>query len=171
MDKLVIRQAAAADMAAVRALCWDYRAVLVERNQATPEVVERYYKAETYAELLTQLPLLHTRPDGAIFVAVLDGTIVGCGMTLRIDAQTCEIKRVFVAPAARGHGVARKLCSAAMDRAREDGYQRMVLDTMRCLTEAIKLYQNMGFSICAPYHNLNPDHAEHILFFEKRLTE
>ena len=87
-------------------------------------------------------------------------------MTQLVAPETCEIKRVFVSPTARGRGVARTLCRAAIDWAREAGYRRMVLDTMRSLPEAIALYQGMGFRTTDPYHEMPPEFAPLVLYFE-----
>ncbi len=165
MDRIEIRLADPGDMPAIRGLCRDYRALLASRVAAGSEILESYYKAETYEDLLNRLPSLHARPDGAIFAGAVDGEVTACGMTHRIDATICEIKRVFVADSARGLGLGKRLFQAAMDQARADGYARMVLDTMRVLPEAIALYQTLGFTEAAPFYDLDPRFADEILFF------
>lgn len=170
MTGLVIRQAAGvAELEAVRDLCRAYRQVLAERTAHLPKVLAHYYDAADYEALLASLPEKHARPDGAIFVALLGGTVVGCAMTHRIGPDTCEIKRVFTDDAARGRGVARALCTAAMAQSRADGYRRMVLDTMRVLPEAVALYTAMGFAPAAPFYPLPDFLRDHILFFEHPL--
>ncbi len=151
-------------MGAVRALCRAYRAMLVARNPDLPEIVDQYYEAAAYEALLDRLPEVHARPDGAIFVSERDGTVLACGMTQRLDGETVEIKRVFVDEAARGAGLGRALCVAAMDRARAGGYRRIALDTMVTLPEAIALYEGLGFRPCPPYHKLPPNLAPRVLF-------
>ena len=153
------------DLPAIRDLCRAYRDLLVARNPDTPEIVEAYYEASAYETLLTRLPELHARPDGAIFAGFLDSAVQACGMTHRIDATNCEIKRVYVADTARGQGLGRQIFEAAMARARADGYTRMVLDTMRVLPEAIALYRTLGFTEAAPFYDLDPRFADQILFF------
>ena len=165
-DHAQIRQATASDMPAVHDLCWKYRALLVARNHSRPEIVENYYNSDTYTDLLQRLPSIHARPDGAIFIATLGGKTVGCAMSHRIDQTTCEIKRVYVDDAARGHGLGVSLFQTAMDQARRDGYARMVLDTMIPLTEAIALYRKIGFRRSEPFYDLDPDYADHIEFYE-----
>ena len=161
----MIRRATDADLPNVRRLCRAYRALLADRNPGLPEIVEAYYQADAYEILLSRLPELHARPDGAIFVAEFGGRVAGCGMTHRIDGTTCEIKRVFVEDAARGRGLAQGLFLAAMDQARADGYRRMVLDTMRVLTEAIALYERLGFAPAEPFYDLDARFSGEIQFF------
>ncbi|MGI3167630.1 GNAT family N-acetyltransferase [Pseudooceanicola sp. C21-150M6] len=170
MGELRVRQArAAADLEAVRSLCRDYRALLAERTLERPEVLANYYAEASYEALLASLEEKHARPDGAIFVAELDGRIVGCGMTHRVGPETCEIKRVFTTEAARGHGAAKAIFSEAMALARDDGYRVMVLDTMIWLTEAMALYDRLGFSEWAPFYDVPEGFEELIRFYGIRL--
>ncbi len=157
------------DLNAVRQLCWDYRDVLVERTTHFPKLLNHYYAVPVYQKLMDDLPGRHVPPDGEIFVADHESQIVACGMTHRIDEATCEIKRVFVAPAARGKGVAQQLCQAAMQWGQSVGYSRMVLDTMRGLPEAIALYEGLGFTPTAPYYDIPEELTDDIVFFEHAL--
>ncbi|MEO0917712.1 MAG: GNAT family N-acetyltransferase [Pseudomonadota bacterium] len=157
------------DLDAVRQLCWAYRDILVARTTDLPGLVDHYYATPIYQEMMDELPGKHVPPDGEVFVALKHDQIIACGMTHRIDAATCEIKRVYVTPEGRGKGVARQLCSTAMDWAKAAGYTRFVLDTMRRLPEAMALYEGMGFTRAAPYHELPPDLAQHIVFYEHPL--
>ncbi|MEO0930299.1 MAG: GNAT family N-acetyltransferase [Pseudomonadota bacterium] len=157
------------DLDAVRKLCWDYRDVLVARTTDFPLLLDFFYAKPVYQKLMDDLPGRHTAPDGEIFLAEMNGQIVACGMTHRIDAATCEIKRVFVAPAARGKGAAQQLCKFAMQDARDRGYTRMVLDTMRNLPEAMALYEGLGFTSTAPYYDLPDTLLGDIVFYEHPL--
>ena len=170
MADLIVRQARdAADMEAVRELCRDFRRLLATRVPDRPDVLENFYAEAGYEALLEALPEKHARPDGAIFVAVLDGRIIGCAMTHRVGPETCEIKRVFTTEAARGHGAARTIFEAAMDQARADGYAVMVLDTMNRLPEAMALYDKMGFTDWPPFYDLPPQYADIVKFYGRRL--
>lgn len=170
MSQLTIRSPeSAADHAAVRDLCRDYLALLDARWPDFPQFPAGYCSVDAYEDLLARLPELHRAPEGAIFLADLGGEVVGCGMTHKIAEGVCEIKRVFVSDAARGHGAGRRLCEAAMARAREDGYARMVLDTTTRLTEAIALYEKLGFTPIAPFYDPPEDFAENLLFYGRDL--
>ena len=157
------------DLDAVRRLCWAYRDVLLERTADHPALLDYYYAFPTYQKLVDELPGKHVPPDGDIFVAAQDDMIIGCGMTHRIDADTCEIKRVYVAPSGRGKGVAQALCTTAMNAARQAGYKRMVLDTMVTLPEAMSLYENMGFTNTMAYHDLPTPFTGLVVFYEHPL--
>src|SRR5688572_11801746 len=77
---------------------------------------------------------------GAFFIATLDGEPVGCGAVRRIDEHSGEIKRMYVAPAARGRGVARRVLAALEAEAVALGLVRLVLETGARQVEAIALY-------------------------------
>jgi ribosomal protein S18 acetylase RimI-like enzyme len=74
-----------------------------------------------------------------------------------LDAETCEIKRLYVRPLFRGCGIGRALAEAAVAEARRIGYKRMRLDAIRNMTAAVSLYASMGFKEIPPYrHNPIP---------------
>ena len=105
-------------------------------------------------------------PHGVFLLAWLDGAAVGCGALLRHDGVTGEIKRMWVAPAARGQGVARHLLAALEDAGRGMGLRAIRLDTNRALKEAQAFYGRAGYSAIARYSG-NP-YAHH--WFEKILA-
>ncbi|MEM9973035.1 MAG: GNAT family N-acetyltransferase [Pseudomonadota bacterium] len=166
---LSIHLAGASDMSTVADLCRAYRETLIARSEDTPEFVARYYGAGAFETLLKELPQKHARPDGAIFLACKGDAPVGCAMTHRIDIETCEIKRVYVAPEARGLGAGRALFEAAMAQARADGYVRMVLDTFHTLAEAIELYGKLGFAETPPFYPPDRELGDKIRFYARPL--
>jgi len=85
-------------------------------------------------------------PEGAFLVALLDSCPVGCGGLVRFDSQTGEVRRMYVAPDARGAGIGRAVLGALLAAVRELGYVRVRLETGRLQHEAIRLYGRAGFT-------------------------
>jgi GNAT superfamily N-acetyltransferase len=105
-------------------------------------------------------------PGGSFLVAYVSGEPVGCGTVKRFDDVTGEIKRIFVRPEGRGHGVARRILAALEEAAAAIGYTRVVLDTGERLPEAQALFRSSGYGEI-PDYNGNPWAA---FWFEKRLS-
>jgi len=158
------------DHAALARLCWAYRDLLAERTAIEPLILKTYYAKDDYARLIDDLPRIHAPPKGDILLAEHEGQIIGCAMYYPLaQAGLTEIKRVYVDPSARGLGAGRALFEAAMTGARAAGYDRMVLDTMVALTEAIALYGALGFNPAEPFYELDARFAPYIRFFGKDL--
>jgi DNA-binding MarR family transcriptional regulator/GNAT superfamily N-acetyltransferase len=105
------------------------------------------------------------RPRGAFLMAISDGLPIGCVGLKGTGGELAEIKRLWVAPSARGLGLGRRLMDAAETAARELGITVLRLDTNSALPEASKLYRSSGWREIARFNDdPYPD-----LFFEKRL--
>lgn len=110
-------------------------------------------------------PGAYAPPRGLFLLALRDGVAVGC-VGLRPESPGCvEVKRLWVAPDARGLGLSHRLMAAVEQAARDMGAARLRLDTSRHLPEAIALYRRGGWDEIARYND-NPD-AD--FFFERRL--
>lgn len=103
-------------------------------------------------------------PAGWFLLARLDGQPVGCGAVKIKGRRLGEIKRMWVAPSARGLGIAQRLLDALEQQARGAGVDVLQLDTNRTLIEARALYARNGYVEIAAY-NANP-YAHH--WYEKR---
>lgn len=84
--------------------------------------------------------------DGAFLIVYVDDEPVGCGAIRRLDGERAEIKRMFVSPSFRGHGIGRAIVRALEDEARRLGFSRVVLETGTRLPVAIALYESAGFT-------------------------
>lgn len=84
-------------------------------------------------------------PHGLFLVGLLDGVPVATGAWRRLDATTGEIKRMYVAAAARRSGLARVVLAAIEAAARDAGLDRLVLNTGTEQPEAIALYESSGY--------------------------
>jgi GNAT superfamily N-acetyltransferase len=96
-------------------------------------------------------------PLGCFLLALIDGTPVGCGGFRRLDRRRAEIKRMYVDPAVRGHGVGRALLAAIEVRAGLAGYGEVWLETGSEQPEAIALYVSSGYVPVAPYGEFKDD--------------
>ena len=105
-------------------------------------------------------------PIGRWLVAYRDGEPVGCAALKRLDPTTAEIKRVYVAPKARGLGVARALLARLEGIARDVGYTTLRMDTGARQPASVALFGKVGYEQIADY-NGNPVAA---YWFEKRLA-
>lgn len=108
---------------------------------------------------MAELPAEYGPPTGAALLVVDDGgTAVGVVGVRRFDGTDAELKRMYIAPEARGMGTGRALGAAAVSIARDLGYERLLLDTVDTMTAAIGTYQALGFVEIEPYrHNPLPD--------------
>nr|WP_297283228.1 GNAT family N-acetyltransferase [uncultured Agathobaculum sp.] len=104
----------------------------------------------------------------ARMVAYVDGKAAGCGAWKKIDAETAEIKRIFVSLAFRRKGVASALIRALEQDAAAHGYARAILETARTTDDSAALYHKLGFREI-PYYG-SPAGAENCRCFEKTLS-
>lgn len=106
-------------------------------------------------------------PDGAFVVGWEGEEPVACGGVIRYDDATAEIRRMYVAPAARGRGLSRLLLTALENEARRLGYDFVRLETGEHQPEAIRLYASSGFEPIPRYGPFVGDPRS--VCFEKRL--
>ncbi|KAL6893311.1 acyl-CoA N-acyltransferase [Trichoderma evansii] len=169
-SSVLVRQATSpADLASVVDCFKAYTTWLDE------DLTHQNYNAE-----LNGLPGKYSSPAGALLLAVDSTTdaVLGCIALRPINLESiylksrseglryCELKRLFVYPEARGRRVAKTLLVEAQKRARDEGYDEMLLDTLSKMTAAINLYKSEGFMEVEPY---NSSPLQGTLYFARRL--
>jgi ribosomal protein S18 acetylase RimI-like enzyme len=115
-----------------------------------------------FAAELARLPGSYAPPSGRLLLATLGGETVGCVALHAVDAARCEMKRLYVRPAARGLGVGRALVLRVLDEARAIGYSQIVLDTLPTMADAQRLYQQLGFHEIADYQPIHVEGTRHL---------
>ena len=129
----------------------------VYESDARLEGVRRQGLAQAYLQKITKaiegvrhdrepkLLIWHTDPQeltapmGLLLIARLHGRPIGCGALKFHQRRPAELKRMWIAPAARGLGVGRRLLGELERTAREAGVVVLRLETNRALSEAIAL--------------------------------
>jgi GNAT superfamily N-acetyltransferase len=111
----------------------------LKHEEATPES----------GELVRNTGLLD--PPQRLYLAEVEGQPAGtCGLK-EIAPRVAEIKRMYVDPARRGHGVARALLERVIDDGRAAGYRTLQLETAVWMVEAHALYRSCGFTDAPPF--------------------
>lgn len=154
-----------ADLDDVRRLLRSFVAWHRERHTDDLHLIDAYFDVTGWEAELAGLPGSYGPPDGVLLLAGEAGISVGCVGAQRLDEESCEMKRLFVAPVARGSGAGRALAEAVIARARDLGYRRMYLDTSVRQTEAIGLYRSLGFVDAPAYHEVPEEMRDWLVFF------
>jgi ribosomal protein S18 acetylase RimI-like enzyme len=118
---------------------------------------------------LASLPGKYAPPTGELMLAhAPDGDVLGCVAMRPLEGTAvCEMKRLYVRPAARGRSIGVALVEAIIGCAEELGYTEMKLDTLAGMQEAFALYKRFGFREIPAYY-LNP--VPGTVYLGKRLT-
>jgi putative acetyltransferase len=132
-----------------------------------PTLIRTDSKNEDFRHLVTLLDASLAETDGDehafyhqfngidnikyVLVAYLDNVAVGCGAIKEYEADTVEVKRMYVLPNYRGQGVASQILGALENWAVELGYDYCVLETGKRQPDAIALYQKNNYEIIVNY--------------------
>jgi len=101
------------------------------------------------------------------------GKLVGCGGIAPLaggNPDTCELKKMYFLPEARGQGMGRRLVETLENAARERGFRLMYLETIAAMQEANRLYQRLNFN-ALPGALGNTGHSACGLFYSKELSD
>jgi putative acetyltransferase len=90
----------------------------------------------------------YNQPRCAFYVVEEEGRVIGCGGIAPLagaDAATCELRKMYFLPEARGRGLGERMLRLCLDRAPEFGYRRCYLETLSGMDAARRLYHRLGF--------------------------
>lgn len=113
-----------------------------------------------------RLPGPYVSPRGGLWLAHANAAGIGCVALRPLDDETAEVKRMFVDPAWRGHGVGRALMETLIAGARARRYSTLRLGTLHDMTSAIALYESLGFT---PIDRYRADELIDTRFYELSL--
>ena len=131
------------------ALFTEYTAMLVQLEPP----FQAYLDLQHYEDEVRDLTVKYGLPDGRLYLARIDGEAVGCIALRKLDESRCELKRLYVRPKFRNRHIATTLIDRILSDARSIGYQHLLLDTMPGLTDAIRMYRNLGFKDIPRYND------------------
>lgn len=90
----------------------------------------------------------YAAPRSAYYVVEESNRVLGGGGIAPLagaDADTCELRKMYLLPAARGRGLGEQMLRRCLDQAREFGYRRCYLETLTGMDAAMRLYERYGF--------------------------
>ena len=170
MSEMIRVATTSVDFGAFAALVSEYVAWCRVRYRDQPGFVDKVFGHQALAAELGLLCATYSSPSGKALVAVRDGESCGAVAYRRLTDGTCEMKRLVVSGRFKGHGTGRALCQAIISSARDDGHRLMRLDTGHLMTEAIDLYESLGFYRCAAHRAYPAELVSYLVFMELPLT-
>jgi putative acetyltransferase len=144
-------------------IAWD-SSVVEQMGMDRQALLDFYYSGGEEA-----FPGVYAPPEGCLLVAEHVGKVVGSAAFHKMSADTCEMKRLYVTPAARGLHLGQRLVATLIEKAREAGYRRMLLETTTFMTKAQELYASFGFRGCEPYYDVPAIYVPLSVFMELSL--
>ncbi len=144
----------------VETLFTEYTNMLIEGDSNFKD----YLGLQNYDYELENLEIKYGKPEGRLYIAYFDGDLAGCIGLRKIDAENCELKRLYVKPKFRGKKIASFLVKHIINEARGIGYKHILLDTLPFLETAINMYKNYGFYEIPSYNNSPMDNLIYLKY-------
>lgn len=110
-----------------------------------------------YDEELSHFDEWYGGERGRAFLATVDGVAAGCVVFRDFGEGTAEMRRMYVRPAYRRHGIARRLLSAVTEEAASIGYERIQFVAIPEFESAVELYESEGFVPIPVYRDVLAD--------------
>jgi ribosomal protein S18 acetylase RimI-like enzyme len=133
----------------VEALLWEYM------NWGNKQFYQRYGHSFDIAALiendLQTLDIYSAEQGGRLLLAKIDDKVTGLVGLHKINDDIGEVKRLYVRPEGRGHGIARLMLENLQATAEDMGYSKLRLETTPFMHEAQALYRSLGFREIEPY--------------------
>jgi GNAT superfamily N-acetyltransferase len=132
------------------------KALFIEYASVISDVAGCSLQYQNFDNELQTLPGLYSPPRGRIYLAILNDAPVGCAALRPLDRlgpTTGEVKRMYIQPTARGHGLGHALIAQLIADARAIGYTLLKLDTSTSMHAAQHVYTKAGFTPCPDYNN------------------
>lgn len=117
---------------------------------------------QNFAQELANLATIYSPPQGCLLLARTNQQWSGCVAIREQRPGICEMKRLYVKPQYRGHGLGRLLAESVICSAQRLGYSQVVLDTLPSMNEAQSLYASLGFREIEGYYP-NPEQGVRFL--------
>jgi GNAT superfamily N-acetyltransferase len=140
-----------------------------QRHVEDLQLIDDYFDAAEFETELATLPGKYAPPRGALLLATHNSEPAGCVALRELPGNACEMKRMFVYPELHGLGVGLALAQQVIERARQIGFQSMLLDTSIRQAEAQGLYRRLGFQVVPPYYELPEKLRNWLVFMELKL--
>lgn len=149
--------------------------VIARTDPGTPEIAAMVHELDRYMNELYPAESNHlvdldslAQPAVRFFGVRVDGEFRGCGAIMLHGQEYAEVKRVFVAPSARGLGLGHRIIATLEDAARKEEISILRLETGISQPEAIGLFKAAGFRRCGPFGDY-PEDDPYSVFMEKAI--
>lgn len=110
------------------------------------EWLESFFEVEPYDEQVLGNPEKYIlSPGGAIFMASLDGEIIGTFAYIKKEEDTYEFSKMAITPKHRGKGYGNTMVQFVVDEAKRQGWKKLILFSSTILENSIHLYRKYGF--------------------------
>lgn len=140
-----------------------------ENNPEKESLINEYFDAGAFENEITSLPGKYSPPRGQLLYATWNYESAGCVAMHELEPGYCEMKRMFVYPRFHGKGIGLALGDRLCEEARSLDFRYMRLDTSTDQSQAIRLYEGMGFERIEPYYDVPEKLRNWLIFMELKL--